>query len=213
MPGKNGSSMTGAGRKCWQGSPTTWPPLSPNPGLCSGLQDGIADTPEKQQRYLQKILETTESMAKLNQTLFLFSKLDLDQVPFHWETVDLCACLKDYVEEQKDHWEQNGLQVTLESTLDRAPVKMDRDQFARVLDNLLSNSWKYKTEKTGTAQFHLFSDGQNRVRLELADNGSGVAPDQLDRIFESFYRTDRARSMCPPAAAWDWRWSGKSWKP
>lgn len=169
-------------------------PLTKIQGYASGLQDGIADTPEKQQRYLQKILETTESMAKLNQTLFLFSKLDLDQVPFHWETVDLCACLKDYVKEQKDHWEQNGLQVTLESTLDRAPVKMDRDQFARVLDNLLSNSWKYKTEKTGTAQFRLSSDGQNRVRLELADNGSGVAPDQLERIFESFYRTDRARS-------------------
>lgn len=62
------------------------------------------------------------------------------------------------------------------------------------MDNLLSNSWKYKTEKTGKACFRLTSSGLGRVRLELADNGSGVAPDQLDRIFESFYRTDRARS-------------------
>ena len=169
-------------------------PLTKIQGYASGLQDGIADTPEKQQRYLQKILETTESMAKLNQTLFLFSKLDLDQVPFQWETVDLCRYLADYVEEQRDHWAQNGLQIVLESTLDCAPVRMDRDQFARVLDNLLSNSWKYKTEKTGKACFRLTSSGLGRVRLELADNGSGVAPDQLDRIFESFYRTDRARS-------------------
>lgn len=169
-------------------------PLTKIQGYASGLQDGIADTPEKQQRYLQKILETTESMAKLNQTLFLFSKLDLDQVPFQWETVDLCRYLADYVEEQRDHWAQNGLQIVLESTLDRAPVRMDRGQFARVLDNLLSNSWKYKTEKTGKACFRLTSSGLGRVRLELADNGSGVAPDQLDRIFESFYRTDRARS-------------------
>ena len=169
-------------------------PLTKIQGYASGLQDGIADTPEKQQRYLQKILETTESMAKLNQTLFLFSKLDLDQVPFRWETVDLCPYMKDYVEEQQDHWEQNGLQIALENTLDRALIRMDRDQFARVLDNLLSNSWKYKTGKTGTACFRLTSPGPDRVRLELADNGSGVSPDQLDRIFESFYRTDRARS-------------------
>ena len=169
-------------------------PLTKIQGYASGIQDGIADTPEKRQRYLQKILETTENMAQLNQTLFLFSKLDLDQIPFHWETVDLCSYMKDYVEGQRDHWEQNGLQLTFSTALAAAPIRMDRDQFARVLDNLVSNSWKYKTGKAGTLAIALESQGKKQVRMELADDGPGVAPDQLERIFESFYRTDRARS-------------------
>ena len=169
-------------------------PLTKIQGYAAGIQDGIADTPEKRQRYLQKILETTENMAKLNQTLFLFSKLDLDQVPFHWETVDLCSWMRDYVEKQREHWEQNGLHLTFSTALTAAPIRMDRDQFARVLENLLGNSWKYKTEKAGTLAIALKPQGKNQVRLELADDGPGVAPEQLDRIFESFYRTDRARS-------------------
>ena len=169
-------------------------PLTKIQGYASGLKDGIADTPEKQQRYLDKILETTESMARLNQTLFLFSKLDLDQIPFHWETVDLCQFLKDYVEEQQDHWSRNGLSVTFRSALPRAMVRLDRDQFARVLENLLSNSWKYRRGNTGTVVLSLEPGRTGCVELRCSDDGQGVAENQLDKIFDSFYRTDRARS-------------------
>lgn len=98
------------------------------------------------------------------------------------------------MEKQREHWEQNGLHLTFSTALTAAPIRMDRDQFARVLENLLGNSWKYKTEKAGTLAIALKPQGKNQVRLELADDGPGVAPEQLDRIFESFYRTDRARS-------------------
>lgn len=169
-------------------------PLTKIQGYASGIKDGIADTPEKWQRYLDKILETSESMAKLNQTLFLFSKLDLDQIPFHWETVDLVQYLTDYVEEQQDHWNRNGLSVSFQTDLPRARIRLDRDQFARVLENLLSNSWKYKRGATGTVTLILEPGAAGRVRLLCADDGQGVAGDQLDKIFDSFYRTDRARS-------------------
>ncbi|WP_337798846.1 HAMP domain-containing sensor histidine kinase [Acidaminococcus timonensis] len=169
-------------------------PLTKIQGYASGIKDGIADTPEKRQRYLDKILETVESMARLDQTLFLFSKLDLDQVPFHWETVDLCQYVTDYVEEQQDHWNRNGLSVTFHSDLPRACIQLDRDQFARILENLLSNSWKYRRSHTGSVVLSLAPGRPGFVELRCSDDGQGVAPAHLDKIFESFYRTDRARS-------------------
>lgn len=169
-------------------------PLTKIQGYASGIKDGIADTPEKQQRYLDKILETAENMTKLNQTLFLFSKLDLDQIPFHWETVDLAQYLTDYVTEQQDHWNRNGLSVSFRNDLPQALVRLDRDQFARVLENLLSNSWKYKTGRQGSVVLTLGPGSRGHLRLTCADDGQGVTPEQLSRIFDSFYRTDRART-------------------
>lgn len=169
-------------------------PLTKIQGYASGIKDGIAETPEKRQRYLDKILETVENMARLDQTLFLFSKLDLDQVPFHWETVDLCQYVTDYVEEQQDHWNRNGLSVTFHSDLPRACIQLDRDQFARILENLLSNSWKYRRSHTGSVVLSLVPGRPGFVELRCSDDGQGVAPAHLDKIFESFYRTDRARS-------------------
>ncbi len=169
-------------------------PLTKIQGYASGIKDGIADTPEKQQRYLDKILETSENMAKLNQTLFLFSKLDLDQIPFHWETVDLVQYLTDCVAEQQDHWKRNGLSVSFHSDLARAFIRLDRDQFARVLENLLSNSWKYRMDQQGHVVLTLGPGSREQLRLTCADDGQGVAPEQLNKIFDSFYRTDRART-------------------
>ncbi|WP_337383824.1 HAMP domain-containing sensor histidine kinase [Acidaminococcus timonensis] len=164
-------------------------PLTKIQGYASGIKDGIADTPEKRQRYLDKILETVESMARLDQTLFLFSRLDLDQVPFHWETVDLCQYVTDYVEEQQDHWNRNGLSVTFHSDLPRACIQLDRDQFARILENLLSNSWKYRRSHTGSVVLSLAPGRPGFVELRCSDDGQGVAPAHAD---------------------WDWLWSGKS---
>lgn len=149
-------------------------------------------------------------MAKLNQTLFLFSKLDLDQVPFHWETVDLCSWMRDYVEKQREHWEQNGLHLTFSTALTAAPIRMDRDQFARVLENLLGNSWKYKTEKAGTLAIALKPQGKTRSGW----NWQMTVPAWLRSSWTGSSKVFTGRTgpgaMCPPAAAWDWRWSGKS---
>lgn len=169
-------------------------PLTKIRGYASGLQDGIADTPEKQERYLRKITDAAENMARLNQTLFLFSKLDLHQVPFHYQVVDVVKALQDYVEDQQDILQQQGMTIIFASALAAAPVKLDLDQFARVLQNIVGNSLKYrKGEQVRLAIAADPADGHS-VLLSFADDGQGVPQEQLEKIFESFYRTDRARS-------------------
>ncbi len=168
-------------------------PLTKIQGYASGLQDGIADTPEKQQRYLHKITDATENMAKLNQTLFLFSKLDLHQVPFHYQVVDIVKALGEYVADQQDALQQQGMAVTFASSVPSALVNIDMDQFDRVLQNIVSNCLKYKLGDRGRMDISVRDVGRN-VKLTFADQGQGVPEDQMEKIFESFYRTDKARS-------------------
>lgn len=168
-------------------------PLTKIEGYTSGILDGIANTPEKEQHYLQMILDTSRHMYQLVRTLFLFSKLDLGQVPFHWETVDICAYLKDYVQEQAPHYRQQGLAVAFKPAVEKAAIRLDRVQFQRIIENILGNSLKYKDQALGHVLITLTASGDH-YDLNFADDGCGVEEAELPKLFDSFYRTDKART-------------------
>jgi signal transduction histidine kinase len=169
-------------------------PLTKIEGYAYGLQDRIANTPEKRAHYIHMIIETAENMEKLVRTLFLFSKLDLGQVEYHLEAVPLRAYLNDYVEDQKEHYRGKGLEIILEASCDEVEVNLDRLQFSRIISNILSNSIKYKTASIGHMVIRLMKSGDSRVRLIFEDDGPGVGEADLKHLFESFYRTDKART-------------------
>lgn len=169
-------------------------PLTKIEGYASGIRDGIANTPEKEAHYLDMIVDTSHHMARLVRTLFLFSKLDLGQVPFHWERVDVCAYIKDYISEQAGHFHEQGLDITFQSPLDQAFIAMDRQQFQRVLENIIGNSLKYKDQAVGHLTLTLNDSGEGSYLLSFADDGCGVDDSELPKLFESFYRTDKART-------------------
>ena len=85
--------------------------------------------------------------------------------------------------------------MTFVNELGKTPavVKLDRIQFHRILDNLLSNAIKYKNDGAGSLIIHLQAKDGGYL-LESEDRGRGVAQQELGRIFESFYRTDKARA-------------------
>lgn len=168
-------------------------PLTKIEGYAYGLLDGIANTPEKQQHYVQMIIDTANAMELLVRTLLLYSKFDLGKVVFHWEDVDVSEYLSDYLSEQKEHFHRQGLEVSYESTVSQGVIAMDRLHFQRVVDNIISNCIKY----TGCAGSHLVvtaTQHTDHIVLRFADDGEGVPPEELSRLFESFYRADKARS-------------------
>ena len=114
-------------------------------GYVNGLLDGIADTPEKQQHYLHIIQEKTNAMNALVESLFLLSKLDLGQVPFHDECVNLADFLQDWYQECASRYEHASIKLTVKCP-QPVQVLMDRTHFIRVLDNLCQNSIKYRSE-------------------------------------------------------------------
>lgn len=169
-------------------------PLTSIKGYTSGLLDGIAKTIEKKNHYLNMIYQTTCNMEKLVESLFLFSKLDLGRVEFCLEAVRLHDYFTDYVAENGDRLLVRGLRLAFQSHSENFKVRIDRMQFQRVVENLVENSLKYKRGEIGTLTISLKNEAEGYLRLEFADDGVGVAAADLTRLFDSFFRTDPART-------------------
>jgi len=169
-------------------------PLTSIKGYVSGLLDGIADSPEKQQKYLTTVYNTAVEMDKLVDDLFLFSKLDLDKIPFDFEHVEIGNYISQCCEEIKFSMEKKKMSLAF-ANLCKNPVyvMLDRDQFARVLVNIAENSAKYKKNEIGS--FYVAVTEENgEVLIALKDDGEGIDSSLTGKIFDSFYRNDPART-------------------
>lgn len=169
-------------------------PLTSVKGYTSGLLDGIAKTTEKKRHYLNMIYQTACNMEKLVESLFLFSKLDLGRVEFCLEAVQLHDYFTDYVAENADRFLARGLRLIFQCHSLHSQVLIDRMQFQRVVENILENSLKYKQGEIGNLTISLRNEGERQLSLEFADDGPGIMASDLSKIFDSFYRTDPART-------------------
>ncbi|RDW22437.1 two-component sensor histidine kinase [Oceanobacillus arenosus] len=168
-------------------------PITTIMGYVEGIQDGVANTNDKQARYLDTIHTKATYMNRLIEELSLFSKLDVKKVPFHFESVDIQAFIKDYLEDIADDLKDKGIQLSLSGTLTSATVKIDRDKIIRVLENIIYNSVKYNNKSTGKITVSLTDEGKI-VKVMIFDNGPGISQAALTTIFQRFYRIDPARS-------------------
>lgn len=169
-------------------------PLTSIKGYASGLIDGIADTPEKQQKYFTTIYNTAVEMDKLVDDLFLFSKLDLDKIPFVFEHVEIGNYISQCCEELKFSLEKKNVCLSFANLCeDSVYVMLDRDQFARVLINIAENSAKYKKNEIGSL-YVAVTKQDNDVIIAMKDDGVGIDSSLVSKIFDSFYRDDPART-------------------
>lgn len=168
-------------------------PLTAIRGYVSGLRDGIARTEEKRSHYLAMIYDSVLLLEHLVNNLFLFSKLDLGRMEFHLEKTCLYAYLMHYLQGVDLGTGPVHFELLPQAGTQQAQVMLDPLQFQRVLDNLLSNSRKYSGQEEPVIDIRL-SIEQKKLLLFWQDHGKGVDPQKLPRLFDSFYRTDQARS-------------------
>lgn len=169
-------------------------PITSIKGYIEGIRDGICDTPEKQERYIQTIYSKSVDLDRLIDELFLYSKLDLGKVPFKFEQIDLNHYLADFIEELSFDLEEKGVKVGYcsEEGYDYN-VQVDRDKFRRVLANIVANSVKYMDKDLKEIQFSLIAK-KEQVEIVVVDNGPGIPDKSLPFIFDQFYRADQSRS-------------------
>lgn len=132
-------------------------------------------------------------MEHLVESLFLFSKLDLGRIPFTLENVLCYRYFEDFVQEEAPLMAEQGLTLRLAGNPTTAQIAIDRMQFRRVLENLLNNSLKYKI--AASVDFTVtVTETAHSVTIHCADTGQGVPDESLPKLFDSFYRTDAART-------------------
>lgn len=169
-------------------------PITSIKGYVEGIRDGIADNPEKMKRYIETIHNKAVSMDKLIDELFLYSKLDLNKVPFNFEAVDIEAYMQDIVEELQFELEKKYIEISFQYNYSKKIlVKMDREKINRVINNIIGNSVKYMDRNSGKIDIDLSGDEESVV-LTIKDNGKGISRDAIPLVFNRFYREDSART-------------------
>ncbi len=169
-------------------------PITSIRGHVDGLLEGIANSPEKIDKYMRTISIKAADMDRLIDELFLFSKLDLHRMVFSFESVNVHAFLLDWSEELEFDLEKEGVALQSDFQVDQTSnIRMDRDSFRRVLTNVIQNSLKFMNKEH--REIKLFAATNNGIlRLTVEDNGPGIPQQALPYIFERFYRAEPSRN-------------------
>ena len=167
-------------------------PLTSIRAYVEGLLDHVADTPEKEERYLRVIEKKSEVLERLIEQLLLLTKMDLGERALPPKRIDLSRLTQDFIDENRLLWEKQGADFHTEK---EEGVEMAGNELLleRILENLITNSIRYKKEERVKIDVRVESCG-DRVLLTVTDDGSGVPEEALPRLTEAFYRTDKARS-------------------
>ncbi len=168
-------------------------PITSIIGYVEGIKDGVANTPQKMEKYLTTVHTKARDMDKLIEALFLFSKLDLNKEIFFFETFSIYQYMQDYIEEIQFEIVQDAITIELESIDPSVFVRADREKLKRVLANLISNSIKYMDKSEKNIKISL-SETEEVILFELSDNGKGIQPSALPYIFDRFYREEQSRN-------------------
>lgn len=169
-------------------------PITSIKGYVKGILDGVANTPEKEERYLKTIYSKTEQMDVMIDDLLLYSKLDLSQLPFNFEKTDIIDYFNYCTSESLMELEKSNIKIYLKNDLIKSKyVKIDRERFMRVILNIIDNSRKYMDKELGEIIIML-RETNSSIIIEIRDNGCGIEENDINKIFDRFYRADAARS-------------------
>lgn len=168
-------------------------PLTSVKAYIEGLIEGVAQTPEKQQKYMKTILAKANDIDGMVDKLFLFSKLDLGEYPFYPEEFDVCNEIKKLAQENASDYVKKGLLLNISNVTESAIVYADPVQFRSAVTNILENSLKYKESETVTAAISCENCAET-VKISIEDNGPGVNDEALPKLFDVFYRGDPSRN-------------------
>ncbi len=166
-------------------------PLSLIKGCVETLLDGAQDEPEAAEKFLRTIERNAERLRLLIEDLLTLSEVESGRVQLDLQPVALGPVVSKVLEDLRSRAEAKG--VTLRNQSSDLTVRADLGRLEQVLGNLIDNAIKYgRTGGAVTVGSNAISGGQ--VEVFVRDDGPGIPAEALERIFERFYRVDKARS-------------------
>ncbi|RKI38931.1 sensor histidine kinase [bacterium D16-51] len=195
-------------------------PITAIKGYTEGILDGVADTAEKQQKYLQTIYAKANDITYLIDELSLFSKVERNSFAYNFVSVNLERYFTDCIEDVSLDLESKNITIDYYNTTDKDTcILADTEQLKRVLHNIIENAAKYNDKPDGHISVRieevkrkpvapplyrqLKEDGSDLfpqqppdefIQVQIEDNGPGIAAKDLPHIFDRFYRADVSRN-------------------
>lgn len=168
-------------------------PLTAVRGTIKGLMDGVASTPERQNRFLETAYRRTGDMDVLLNQLFYLSKLETGNMPLNLKKIELADFIRSYVNGKQGLLENEQIEIVADIREVTGKALIDPEQLQRIFDNLLENSRKYGEKLPLKTKITLDREKEGFC-ICFSDNGVGVPENKLPYLFDEFYQVDESRS-------------------
>jgi len=168
-------------------------PLASIQGYTETLLDGALTDPANNVKFLNIIRQNAERLARLTSDLLTLSRIELGQQQFKFASYYANRLLADNLDGMRPIAQRRGIELVLERAPDDAEVFCDAEAVHQILSNLMDNAIKY-TSDGGRVTVGARPIDAGRVEFFVQDTGWGIPPEDLPRLFERFYRVDKARS-------------------
>ncbi len=171
-------------------------PITSILGYVEGVKEGVANSPEKMKTYMDIIYKNAKYTNTLIDDLFLFSKLDINQMKYQMQKINVKDYFDDIFIEMKIDLEERGNIVKYTSNIDaNKEMYIDPKMVYRVISNLVSNAIKYNDKEQVVLKCNLEEiEEKDGIRVSVKDNGMGIEEKEISHVFDVFYRVDKARN-------------------
>ena len=167
-------------------------PLASLRALAETLREGAVDDPPAAKRFLARMEEEVDTLTQMVQELLELSSLESGKVPLHKEATQPYTVLVPSVERLTPQAERAGVELAIDVPTNLPPIAVDPMRIQQVMTNLVHNAIKFTPPHGHIAVSAVRDNGA--VQVAIRDDGAGIPADDLPRIFERFYKSDRART-------------------
>ena len=162
------------------------------------LQRLLSDNPDKEKiaYYHNLMLRNANQLLELINQLLDFRKLESGNLPLKLVPTDLIAFVRNTAAAFENRAHERNIRFSLNSTVNQLFVEIDKDKMGKVLNNLLSNAFKFTPENGEiTIDLSIIQTNSPKVLLKISDTGIGIAPEALNKVFDIFYQVEGASAQ------------------
>jgi two-component system phosphate regulon sensor histidine kinase PhoR len=167
-------------------------PIFAAQGFVYTLLDGAVKDKTVRNKFLKKAGKSLDGLEMLVNDLLTLSHIEAGEIKMHFESFDLLDLVGDIFDQIEGKAEKKNMNLQFDKNYEEVLVYADYNRIYQVILNLVTNAIKYSGENTEVQirfEFH-----ESAIEVFVIDNGSGISPEHLKRIFERFYRIDKSRS-------------------